>query len=131
MRVNPGRMPNARSLRQRENFTGEVWADPLLIGPGEAEVNNVLFLPSARTHWHRHDGGQILHAVAGRGRVCSRTGGGAPLRPGDLAWIEPGEEHWHGADPDSYLLHTAFSLGGMTWLHPVTDEEYGAFDQFE
>jgi len=40
-------------------------------------------------------------------------------------WIPPGEEHWHGAAPDSYMLHLAISLGGHDWLDPVTDDEYG------
>lgn len=127
MKVNPGRMPSAQSVRPGENFTGEVWADPVLIGPDEAEVNNVFFTPGARNYWHRHDGGQILYVTGGSGRVSSRDGGGASLRPGDVVWIEPGEVHWHGADPDSYLLHMAFSLGKVEWLDPVTDEEYAAF----
>jgi len=43
---------------------------------------------------------------------------------GDVVWIPPGEEHWHGAAPGSYMLHTAISLGDADWLEPVTDEEY-------
>jgi quercetin dioxygenase-like cupin family protein len=36
----------------------------------------------------------------------------------------PGEEHWHGAAPDSVVLHVAISLQGHEWLEPVSDEEY-------
>jgi quercetin dioxygenase-like cupin family protein len=39
-------------------------------------------------------------------------------------WIPPGEEHWHGAERESYLLHTAVSLGETEWLEPVSDEDY-------
>ena len=41
-------------------------------------------------------------------------------------WTEPGEEHWHGADQGSYMIHTAVSLGVPEWLDPVTDEECAA-----
>ena len=47
------------------------------------------------------------------------------LTVGDVVWIPPGEEHWHGAAPDSYMIHLAISLGGHDWLDPVTDGEYG------
>jgi quercetin dioxygenase-like cupin family protein len=40
--------------------------------------------------------------------------------------VGPGEEHWHGAAPESYLLHVAISLGAATWLEPVRDEDYAA-----
>jgi quercetin dioxygenase-like cupin family protein len=89
-------------------------------------INNVFFTPGARTHWHTHDRGQVLHVLAGEGRVCLRNGSPETIRAGDVVFFEPGEEHWHGAAADSYLLHLAISLGGHDWLDPVTDEEYGS-----
>jgi quercetin dioxygenase-like cupin family protein len=128
MKINHGRVADARSIRQGETFTGDVWADPVLTGVEGASVHNVFFTPQARTYWHRHDRGQILYVTSGSGRVSSRDHDGAYIRAGDVVWIEPHEEHWHGADKDSYLVHIAISLGSHEWLEPVTDEEYAAFD---
>ena len=40
--------------------------------------------------------------------------------------IPAGEEHWHGAAPESYLLHLAVSVGETDWLDAVTDEDYAS-----
>ena len=48
------------------------------------------------------------------------------LRPGDVVWTPPGEEHWHGAPPDRFMVHAALWEGDeTTWRELVTDEEYG------
>jgi quercetin dioxygenase-like cupin family protein len=101
-----------------------VWGDNVLKATDGALVNNVFFEPRARTHWHRHERGQLLVVSAGSGHVRSRDGSGEAIRAGDIVWIPPGEEHWHGADSDSYLLHMAVSLGETEWLDPVSDEDY-------
>ena len=49
-------------------FTGEVWLRPTLTDETGTNVGVVHFSPGARTHWHRHPGGQFLYAVAGRGQ---------------------------------------------------------------
>lgn len=126
MRINRGRELGSSSERRTGTFTGEVWGDPVLTGAGDVSVNNIFFAPGGRTHWHRHDGAQILCVVGGRGHVYTRGGEGGEIRAGDVVYIPPYEEHWHGANPESYLLHTAITLGGHDWLDPVTDEEYGA-----
>jgi quercetin dioxygenase-like cupin family protein len=123
MKVNRGRQAPAHSIRQSEGFTGEVWADPVLTGEDAVAVNTVFFAPGGRTHWHRHDDGQILQVTAGSGIVATREESVA-VRAGDVVWSPPGEEHWHGADEDHYLVHTAISLGAHAWLAPVTETEY-------
>ena len=50
---------------------------------------------------------------------------GAPPRPAS-SWAPPGEVHWHGAAPDSFINHTAISLGDTDWAEAVDDEHYGA-----
>jgi quercetin dioxygenase-like cupin family protein len=45
-------------------------------------------------------------------------------------FIAPGEEHWHGATPDRFMAHVALNEADeqgrvVTWLDPVTEEEYG------
>lgn len=124
MKINRGREAGQESERRSDTFTGEVWADPVLTGADGVMVNNVFFAPGARTHWHRHERGQILFVTSGQGRAYTRDGDGAIIAAGDTVWIPPGEEHWHGAAADSYLLHLAVSLGKTEWLQPVSDEDY-------
>jgi quercetin dioxygenase-like cupin family protein len=113
------------SERRTATFTGTVWADPLRSGP-DVTMANVFFAPGARTHWHTHERGQILVVLAGAGLIRSAGEDPRELHPGDTVWVPPGEPHWHGGGPDTYLLHLAISLGETGWRDPVTDEEYGA-----
>lgn len=124
MKIIHGRAPDAVSEQRTATFTGTVFADPVLAPEEGVTVNSVWFAPGARTHWHRHDRGQILIVTSGRGWVGDRQGERGGIRAGDVVWISPGEEHWHGADPGSYLVHTAISLGGHEWLEPVEEQDY-------
>jgi quercetin dioxygenase-like cupin family protein len=105
-------------------FTGRVWADPVLAAEDGIMVNNVFFEPGSRTHWHTHATAQVLHVLAGEGRLQSRDGTGGKLEAGDTAHIPAGEEHWHGAAPESFMLHLAVSVGSAEWLDPVSDGDY-------
>ena len=111
-------------------FTGAVWLDDLTGGaPSRVKVVRVTFAPGARTAWHTHPHGQLLHIVSGRARV-QRTGEAlAELAGGDSVWFEPGERHWHGAAPDCAMVHLATQLAddagnSATWLEQVTEAEY-------
>ena len=57
--------PSARG--PDEWFTGEVWMDEIasLPGPGPVRALRVHFTPGARTAWHVHPLGQVLHIVEG------------------------------------------------------------------
>jgi quercetin dioxygenase-like cupin family protein len=113
------------SGRGEKTFTGEVWRDVVLAPSDGVAIGNVFFSPCARTHWHTHEGGQILIAVAGEGFVADADG---PVRvtAGDIVWTPPGVRHWHGASAGRYLLHTAITLGGTEWHEPVPDDDYPA-----
>ena len=125
MKINRGREQGRPSEHRGPTFTGSVWADPVLADPeGGVNVGSVFFEPRSRTFWHSHGNGQILHVTHGHGRVRARDGSGGTVAAGDVVYSPAGEEHWHGAGPDSYLLHHAISLGPTTWLEEVTDEEY-------
>src|ERR1700741_3787295 len=91
-------------------FTGTVWQDPIIEAPAPARIraNQVSFDPGARTAWHTHPLGQTLYGVAGCGRA--QTGGGPirEIKAGDVIWIPPGEKHWHGAGPQTAMIHVAF-----------------------
>jgi quercetin dioxygenase-like cupin family protein len=108
-------------------FTGTVYGDPLLDGVDGTTVTGVFFAPGARTFWHSHARGQVLHVLEGRGLIGTEGAAPQPIGPGDLVWASPGELHWHGGGPDTMLLHLAVSLGSTNWLGPVSDEDYGAF----
>src|SRR4051812_8610074 len=89
--------------------TGTGWLDPIIEPPPPARVRAVrlTFEPGARTVWHRHPLGQTLHVLLGVGRVQSRGGSVHAIGPGDTVSIAPHEEHWHGAAPETGMVHLA------------------------
>jgi quercetin dioxygenase-like cupin family protein len=124
MQIIKGGRSGAPAVQRTDTFTGTVWGDPVLAQTDSVLINSVSFAPRARTYWHTHDGGQILVVTSGAGRVYDRDGNGGDIAAGDVVFIEPGVEHWHGAGPDSPMVHTAISLQGHDWLDEVTDAEY-------
>jgi len=127
MQVSHGRSGQP-SEQRTATFTGTVNLDPVLNAPG-VMINTVIFTPGARTHWHRHPGGQLLVVTAGRGIVATRAADIADVQvvtSGDVVWAEPGEEHWHGACGDSLLTHMAVSHGTTEWAGEVTESDYTA-----
>ena len=118
-----GRPQDQRSRRGTETFTGDVMLD-LVLGSGNVMMNSVFFQPGGRTYWHSHGEGQVLLVGHGRGMVETRAGQRRVIQAGDAVYAPPGEEHWHGAAPDSFLLHTAISIGRTQWLDEVKDERY-------
>ena len=113
-----------------EWFTGAVWMDASPAGPSpDASFFRVFFEPGARTNWHTHPEGQILFVLTGTCRVATENEPPAEVEAGGIVYFAPGERHWHGAGPDSYMVHAAVSPaadsdGGTYWLEPVTDEQY-------
>ena len=63
----------------------------------------------------------FLQVLAGRGLVCPDGEEPQVIQAGDSVWVPPGERHWHGAAPDSFMSHTAISLGETRWAEEVTD----------
>lgn len=114
-------------------FTGTVWIDEIAIGeePSRVRLVRVSFEPGARTAWHTHPLGQVLHVVSGIGLVQQE---GEPVRhmhPGDTVMIPPNERHWHGAGPANTMIHLALQEADaegtqVTWMEKVTDAEYSA-----
>ena len=39
--------------------------------------------------------------------MATRSNGVQEIRPGDVVYIEPDEEHWHGATADRFMAHVA------------------------
>ena len=114
-----------------ETFTGTVFVDSVRTPDEHTAIGcaHVRFAPGARTFWHSHPKGQTLYVTDGVGWVCSRSGAPVEIRPGDVVWIEPGEEHWHGATTDRFMAHVALQQADdsgtvVTWLEPVADSDY-------
>ena len=93
-------------------FTGDVYIDAIHTRkpePSRMACGCVHFTPGAR----------------------SRDGNVIAARPGQVVYTPPGEEHWHGAAPGTFMVHIALYEGtadgdGATWLEHVTDEQYQA-----
>jgi quercetin dioxygenase-like cupin family protein len=60
----------------------------------------------------------------------TKSGGRTAVGPGaQFVYIEPGEEHWHGATADRFMAHVAIQEADdqgqvVSWLGHVTDDEY-------
>jgi quercetin dioxygenase-like cupin family protein len=111
-------------------FTGTVRIDPLFDArdPQRVLVASVTFEPGARTAWHTQPLGQTLIVTAGCGLVQRWGGPVENIRPGDVLWCPPGEQHWHGATPTTAMTHIAIveQLDGkvVDWLEKVSDDQY-------
>jgi quercetin dioxygenase-like cupin family protein len=114
-------------------FTGDVYMDMIAGAEAPSRVGAAVvhFTPGARTTWHKHPLGQTIHVTEGVGR-CQREGGPVEeIRPGDTVFFSAGENHWHGAAPNRFMVHVAIqeaddSGSPVTWGEHVTDEQYGA-----
>ncbi len=129
MKVAP-RVPTAKNPEQ---FTGEVWLDPVAAAREEGQrmiVATVRFAPGARTAWHSHALGQTLHITQGVAWVQARGGEKVEAHPGQTLYCPPGEEHWHGAAANVSMEHLAMldaaddPATSTIWLEHVTEEEY-------
>jgi quercetin dioxygenase-like cupin family protein len=115
-----------------DRFKGDVYPTIILTGekPSRARMASVHFSPEAHTAWHSHAVGQYIHVVEGTAYVQERGGERKTLKPGDTIYTEPGVEHWHGASPDSFMVHIVVweapdnDEEETNWGEHVTDEEY-------
>ncbi len=114
-----------------DNFTGAVLQDQVFAPeqPSRLRATRVTFTPGARTNWHKHAVGQILYVLSGVGRYQLEGQPVQAILPGDTVVIPPNSRHWHGAAPDTMMVHLAMSetndKGEATsWLEPVSDADY-------
>lgn len=112
-------------------FTGTVWIDEIAFGeePSRIRFVRVSFEPGARTAWHTHPLGQVLHVVSGSGLIQLEGEPVRHIRPGDTVIIAPDARHWHGAGPANTMVHLALQEANaegdqVTWMEKVSDAEY-------
>lgn len=121
--------PIGEAMKGNPYFIGTAYIFPLSeVRELNVPMFNVTFEPGCRNNWHSHSGGQLLIATAGIGYYQEKGKPARRLFPGDIVEIAPTVEHWHGAAPDSWFAHIAIGCNPdnnkVTWLSPVTDDEY-------
>jgi quercetin dioxygenase-like cupin family protein len=114
-------------------FDGNVYIDVVSAPSETAKVmaGIVHFTPGARTAWHTHPKGQWIYVTEGISLVQREGGDVEEVKPGDRIFIEPGENHWHGATPKRFTVQLAYQEADetgnhTTWGRKITDEEYPA-----
>jgi quercetin dioxygenase-like cupin family protein len=116
---------------QSDWFVGNVYIDVISTPSATSKVMGgiVHFAPGARRAWHTHPAGQTIY-ITERVSLVQREGGVIEeVHPGDRVYVEPGENHWHGAAPKRFTVQLAYQEADdagnhTTWGRPVTDEEY-------
>lgn len=115
-----------------ENFTGTVYVQPLApkTENNNFSIGSVTFEPNARSNWHTHPAGQTLLITECKGLYQEKGSPVRTLNKGETILCPPDIDHWHGASPTSGMTHIAITNykgdSSVTWLKPVTDEEYKA-----
>lgn len=94
----------------------------------EFSAGAVTFEPKSRTNWHTHPKGQVLIVIEGNGYYQEKGKPAQPIKTGDVINIPENTEHWHGASATTQMVHIAITNFKedvqVTWLQPVTEEEY-------
>ncbi len=94
-------------------FIGTIGYTPLIskdAGSEEFTAAIVSFPPGTRNRFHVHDHEQILYIIEGKGIVATEKEERV-VAQGDIVLISAGENHWHGAAPDSTFSHLYITKG--------------------
>ncbi|SDM19132.1 Cupin domain protein [Franzmannia pantelleriensis] len=123
------------SIAPAENFSGHAVVNRMVAGDSAqyGSVGKVDFAPGARSAWHTHPAGQLLIVTDGKGWVQEEGQPRHEIRAGDVVWIEPNVNHWHGATDTTSMGHISVAYmqdsRAVDWLERVSDEEYQEPDQ--
>jgi hypothetical protein len=99
------------------------------VGFGVFQTHRTRRSPPSGQHCRR----ATLHITQGVAWIQSRGQDKVIAYPGQTIYCSPGEQHWLGATPDSFMEHLAMldnaedPAGTTTWLEHVTDEDYQAW----
>jgi quercetin dioxygenase-like cupin family protein len=97
--------------RFRVKCPGNICTVP--VNPADVELIAVFFKAGARTRPHTHAPEQTLHVLEGEGIVATQDDVRIVV-PGDIVVVPAGRWHWHGATPDSSLMHLSIKALGST-----------------
>jgi quercetin dioxygenase-like cupin family protein len=111
----------ASAQQPNSNFTGTIQR---LTETPPGLITYIHFDAGARTKWHIHEKGQLVLVEEGVGLEQEKGGPIVELHAGEVIWCPPGVAHWHGASPDKAGTQYNVTRGAITWLDPVTDQEY-------
>lgn len=116
-------------------FSGDAFLQPLVVKDKNHEFSAgaVTFEPGARTHRHTHPKGQVLIVIEGQGFYQEKGAEARVIKKGDVVNIPENVVHWHGASATTKMVHIAITnfkeQVQVTWLEPVTDEEFNKANQ--
>jgi len=92
-------------------MVGDVYVQYLNPDSKQISVAVVSFPNGARNVFHTHESEQVLYIVEGEGIVATEDEE-LWVSAGDVVTIPAGEKHWHGARPDTSMVHLAIMLVG-------------------
>ncbi len=113
-----------------EYFSGKAFVKTLVAKDEvtNCNISDVYFEKGCRNNWHTHPSNQILIVKEG---TCYYGEEGKPVQKvsaGGVINVLPGVKHWHGASPNSPMVHIAINIntdkGMVNWMEPVSEEDY-------
>lgn len=110
-------------------FTGDVQIGGYFRreSPSRLAGATVTFAPGARTPWKVNPLGQTIIVTSGIGYAQAEGQEIVEIRPGDVLWFPPGQNHWEGAlptQPMSYIAVQEEEGQIVQFLAAVTHNEY-------
>ncbi len=92
---------------------------------GQIELLAVWFSRGARTRPHTHDVDQVLHIMEGQGIVADEHERRV-VSAGDVIAVPAHTWHWHGATPDSAMMHISIRRQGAQTDWKVAEKDWAS-----
>ncbi len=110
-----------------KEFDGSVTLQRLVTAEDSSQVEllAVWFSAGARTHAHTHDVDQVLHIMEGQGVVADEHEARI-VSAGDVVTVPANSWHWHGATPDSAMMHISIRKQGSRTDWDVDQKDWAA-----
>ena len=128
----PAHAPYQGSAKE---FDGSVTLQRIVTAEDSSQVEllAVWFSAGARTRAHTHDVDQVLHIMEGQGVVADEHETRI-VSAGDVVTVAANVWHWHGATPDSAMMHisirkqgskTDWDVDQKRWSHGYDELQVG------
>lgn len=111
-----------------EHYTGKINISTVIIKP-EYDIHHLIFEPGSYNSWHIHpDADQVLLILDGEGFYQEEGKPKRLIKRGDVIDTPANVKHWHGATPDSRLVHlsvtTKTGKSHIEWKDLMKSDEY-------